>query len=50
MARQRQLNELLQQVYTEALKRKAGQLDDLLEVRESTGESGDYELLIRVAQ
>lgn len=49
-ARQRQLNELLQQVYTEALKRKAGQLGDILEVRESTSESGDYELLIRVAQ
>jgi len=49
-ARQRQLNELLQQVYTEALKRKAGQLGEILEVRESTGESGDYELLIRVAQ
>ena len=49
-ARQRVMNELLQRVYTEALKRKAGQLGDILEIRESTGEDGDYELLIRVAQ
>lgn len=49
-ARQRQMNELLQQVYTEALKRKAGQLGDIVEIQEGTGEDGNYELLIRVAQ
>ena len=49
-ARRRRMNELLQRVYTEALKQKAVQLGDILEVRESTGDAGDYELLIRVAQ
>ncbi|MEM7014851.1 MAG: hypothetical protein AAF585_25605 [Verrucomicrobiota bacterium] len=48
--RMRQLNELLQKVYAESLKRKAGQLGDIMEVHESTGEDDNYELVIRVAQ
>ena len=42
------LNSVLQQVYAEALKRKAGQLGDILEIAESKGEGGEYELVIRV--
>jgi len=44
------LNEILQEVYAESLKRKAGQMGDILEVSESTSEDGNYELVIRVAQ
>ena len=47
--RMRTLNELLQRVYAESLKRKAGQLGDVLEVQESTGDD-NYELVIRVSQ
>lgn len=48
-SRQRQLHDLLQQVYGEALKRKAAELGEILEIQESA--SGDeYELVIRVAQ
>ncbi|MEM7385571.1 MAG: hypothetical protein AAF514_11560 [Verrucomicrobiota bacterium] len=49
-ARQRIMNELLQGVYAESLKRKAGQLGDIMEISESTGEDGNYELTIRVEQ
>ena len=48
--RQRQLHEVLQEVYAEALKRKAGQLGDVMEVREGTSPDGQYELVIKVAQ
>lgn len=49
-SRQRALNEVLQEVYAESLKRKAGQLGDILEINESQNEDGNYELTIRVAQ
>ena len=49
-ARLRQLNELVQQVYSESLKKKAAQLGDIVEVTESTSEDGNYELVIRVTQ
>lgn len=48
--RQRTMHELLQQVYAESLKRKAGQLGDIMEITESTGEDGNYELTIRIEQ
>ncbi len=48
--RQRQLHEVLQEVYAEALKRKAGELGDVMEVREGTSPDGQYELVIKVAQ
>lgn len=48
--RQRMMNEILQQVYAESLKRKAGQLGDVMEVSESMGEGGNYELTIRIEQ
>lgn len=47
-ARQLQLHGLLQQVYAEALKRKAGQLGTVMEIQESTNADGNYELVIRV--
>ncbi len=40
----------LQQVYTESLKRKAAQLGDVLSVHESTSETGEYELVIKIEQ
>lgn len=49
-ARLESLHELMQAVYAEALKRKAGQMGDIMEIHESKNESGDYELVIRVAQ
>ncbi|MDF1814701.1 MAG: hypothetical protein P1V20_21020 [Verrucomicrobiales bacterium] len=49
-ARQRGVNELLQRVYAESLKRKAGQLGDVMEITETTGEDGNYELTIRIEQ
>ena len=48
--RMRAMNEVLQRVYAEALKRKAGQLGEVLEVQEGTNQDGNYELVIRVAQ
>jgi len=47
--RMRTLNEVLQRVYAESLKRKAGQLGDIMEVQESTDDD-NYELVIRVSQ
>jgi hypothetical protein len=49
-ARSREINEVLQEVYAESLKRKARQLGDVMEVRESTTPGGEYELVIKVAQ
>ncbi len=48
--RRGQLHEVLQEVYAEALKRKAGELGDVMEVREGTTPDGQYELVIKVAQ
>lgn len=48
-ARVRQMNEILQQVYAESLKRKAGQLGDIMDIKESTHE-GQYELVIHIEQ
>ena len=47
-ARVEEINEILQGVYAEALKRKAPRMGDVVEVRESTSEAGDYELVIKV--
>ena len=44
---QAELNQVLQRVYTESLKRKASQLGDVLEVTESTVD-GQYELVIKI--
>jgi light-regulated signal transduction histidine kinase (bacteriophytochrome) len=43
-----ELNEVLQGVYAEALKRKAPQMGEVIEVREGTNAAGDYELTIKV--
>lgn len=47
-ARRSELHGLLQEVYAEALKQKAGQLGTVMEVQESTNAEGNYELTIRV--
>ena len=47
-ARRAELHGVLQQVYAEALKRKAGQLGNVMEVQEGTDADGNYELSIRV--
>lgn len=47
-ARRAELHGVLQQVYAEALKRKAGQLGNVMEVHEGTDADGNYELSIRV--
>ena len=41
---------MLQEVYAEALKRQAGQLGEVMEVREGTSPEGQYELVIKVAR
>lgn len=48
--RQRQINEILQKVYSESLKKKAHELGDVMEVAESTSDDGEYELTIRIQQ
>ncbi len=48
--RRRELNEAVQEAYAEALKRKARELGDVIEIQEGTSESGDYELVIKVSQ
>lgn len=47
--RNRELHEMLQQVYAESLKRKARQLGDVLGERESI-QDGQYELVIHIEQ
>ena len=47
-ARTEELNEALLEVYAESLKEKARGMGDVVEVREETGEAGEYELVIRV--
>lgn len=48
--RLREVNEILQQVYADSLKRKARQLGDIMEIHEGTSAQGEYELVIRVSQ
>lgn len=48
--RLRLLHEAVQQTYAEALKQKAAQLGDITSIHESTGENGNYELVIKVNQ
>lgn len=47
--RMRRMNEILQRVYAESLKRKARRLGDVLEVREGVTPEGEYELVIKVS-
>lgn len=49
-SRSERLNRVIQQVYAEALKRKAHQLGDVTEVQESTSPEGQYQLVIKVSQ
>ncbi len=44
---QREFNQLMQQVYAESIKQKAGQMGEVMEVNESTVD-GQYELVIKV--
>lgn len=44
---QREFNQLMQQVYAESIKQKAGQMGEVMEVNESTID-GQYELVIKV--
>lgn len=48
--RMRLLNEIVQEVYAESLKRKARQLGDVTEISETTNAQGQYELTIKVAR
>lgn len=43
-----EMNQVLQEVYSEALKRKARQLGDVVDQYEGTNENGEYELVIKV--
>ena len=43
-----EMNETLQDVYAEALKRKAQKLGDVVDQHEGTNENGEYELVIKV--
>lgn len=47
-ARLEEMNNVLQGVYAEALKRKARRLGDVVEQHEGTNEQGEYELVIKV--
>jgi hypothetical protein len=49
-SRVREINEVLQKAYAEALKRKARRLGNILSVQESTSDKGEYELTITVAE
>ncbi|MBF0240069.1 MAG: hypothetical protein HQM12_20395 [SAR324 cluster bacterium] len=44
------LNRLIQQVYAEALKRKAARLGNVLGIQESISPTGEYQLTIQVEQ
>lgn len=48
--RVREVNEVLQRVYSEAVKRKAKRLGNILSVQESTSPDGDYQLTITIAE
>ena len=43
-----EMNQVLQDVYSEALKRKARRLGDVIEEYEGTNEAGEYELVIKI--
>ncbi len=43
-----EMNQVLQDVYSEALKRKARRLGDVVEEYEGTNEAGEYELVIKI--
>jgi hypothetical protein len=43
-----EMNNVLQGVYAEALKRKARRMGDVIEQHEGTNENGEYELVIKV--
>lgn len=43
-----EMNNVLQGVYAEALKRKARRMGDVVEQHEGTNEHGEYELVIKV--
>jgi hypothetical protein len=47
-ARVEALNRVLEQVYSKALKTRAAQLGDVLEVSEGTNADGQYELVIKI--
>lgn len=47
-ARLKLINEILQDVYSQSLKKKAATLGNVMEIREGTNEDGQYELDIRV--
>lgn len=44
---QREFNQIMQQVYAESIKQKAGQMGEVMEINESTVD-GQYELVIKV--
>ena len=48
--RVREINEVLQRVYSEAVKRKAKRLGNILSVQESTSPEGEYQLTITIAE
>lgn len=43
-----EMNQVLQDVYSEALKRKARRMGEVVEQHEGTNENGEYELVIKV--
>lgn len=45
-----EINQMLQEVYAEALKEKAQSMGDVMEVHEGTSANGDYELVIKISQ
>lgn len=46
----REINEVLQKTYADAVKRKARRLGNVLSVQESTSPDGEYELTITIAE
>ena len=48
-ARLEEMNQVLQGVYSEALKRKARQMGEVVSQHEGTNEAGEYELVIKIA-
>ena len=48
--RRKLLNGLIQQVYAQSLKTKAGRMGNIMSINESTNSEGEYELVIKVEQ
>lgn len=48
--RVREINEVLQRVYAEAVKRKARRMGNVTSVQESTSEDGEYQLTITISE